>query len=226
MTRAGKRWALGLGVTLLVALAALASMAWAERPRELPPLETELPEFDPLDPALARAPASDAFGLALGRVTLAEAEAELRARGLLCTDTGVRTSVAKLRERKREELEASDDPDAVSGASILWRRSNKERNPQIRLACELDSIADFGAGRPAVAGRALLVFDSPELPLRHASLRRTHTDPERALADLRESIARFTAIYGPPTLTRGVVPEPPAVPSKPEPVRARAAFAG
>jgi hypothetical protein len=223
MTRTRKRWLLGAGVAALaLTLAGWAgSRVWAQRVRELPPLETELPEFDAPDPSLPTAPSREAFGLAIGELSLAATRAQLRARGLDCEDTSIRASVAKLREYKRDELAAAGDPDAVSGASILWRRSNKERNPQVRLACELDSIARFERGTTSAPtrGRALFVFDSPEHSLRHASLRRTYTDSEAALLDVRESVARFVARYGPPSFERGVIAAAGEAPAKPEPIK-------
>jgi hypothetical protein len=226
MTPTRQRWLLGAGVATL-ALALLGGWAWTKRPRELPPLETELPEFEAPDPSLPTAPSHEAFGLAIGELSLATTQDQLRARGLDCADTGIRASVAKLREHKRDELAAADDPDAVSGASILWRRSNKERNPQVRLACELDSIARFERGSPQAAprGRALFVFDSPEHALRHASLRRSYTDSEAALLDVRESVARFVARYGPPTLERGVISPAGEAPAKPEPIKVQWRYA-
>lgn len=206
---------IGVGVGVLV----LGGWAWSKRPRELPPLETSLPEFDEPDPTLPRTPTSDAFGVAVGVAKLDPLLVELRARGLECDDTGVRASIEKLREHKRKQLADAEDPDAVTGASILTKRSKKERNPQIRLACELDSLTTLEPSRPRVAGRALFVFDSPELPLRHASLRRTYQTSEAAMLDVRETVARFEAIHGKPTMQRGSIPLAGDAPVKPEPIR-------
>jgi hypothetical protein len=178
-----------------------------------------LPEFEELDPSLSRTPNNEAFGVQIGEAKLEPLLADLQARGLACDDTGMRASMEKLREHKRKQLAAAEDPDAVTGASILHRRSKKERNPQIRLSCELDSLTELEPGRPQMKGRALFVFDSPELPLRHASLRRTYHDSESAMLDLRESVARFEAIHGQPSTSRGVIPKPGEAPIKPEPIR-------
>lgn len=216
--RKSRRGLVGVSVAVLV-FGLLGGWAWSKRPRELPPLETVLPEFEEPDPKLPRTPTNEALGVRIGEVLLDPLLADLRARGLACDDTGVRASIAKLREHKREQLARAEDPDVVSGASILHRRSKKERNPQIRLACELDSLTELAPDRPVVPGRALFVFDSPELPLRHASLRRSYQSSEPAMLDLRETIARFEAIHGEPTVRRGTIPLPGQAPAKPEPIR-------
>lgn len=221
-----KRIKLGIVVGVgALALTLVGTWAWSKRPRELPPLETVLPEFEQPDPDMARAPSSAAFGVEVGAVTLDALLTELDARGIDCEDTGMRASMKRLREYKREQLEDADDPDAVSGASILYRRSKKERNPQIRLACEVDSLAAIEPGRPRVAGRALFVFDSPEHPLRHASLRRSYQTSEAAMLDLRESVARYEAIYGEPSSRRGTIPLAGDAPAKPEAIRVQWRYA-
>lgn len=211
-----------LGLVVL-SLALLGGWAWSKRARELPPLETLLPEFEQPDPQLERAPSSMALGVEVGVVSLEALLRELETRALACDDTGIRASVERLREYKRRQLAEAADPDAVSGASILYRRSKKERNPQIRLACSVDSLAQVepsaGAGRPRVPGRALFVFDSPAYPLRHASLRRTYQTGEAAALDLRETASRFEAIYGEPSSRRGTIPLPGDAPAKLEPIR-------
>lgn len=220
-----RRWiAAGIGASM-IGLGLLGGWAWAKRPRELPPLETVLPEFEAPDPTLPRAPAYAIFGVSIGAVGVEELLADLRARGLDCDDTGIRASIAKLREHKRKQLAEADDPDAVTGASILHRRSKKESNPQIRLACELDSLAKLDPDRPRIAGRGLFVFDSPEHPLRHASLRRTYRTSEAAMLDVRDSVARFVAIYGEPSSQHGIIPLPGDAPAKPEPIRVQWRYA-
>lgn len=217
MTRR-RRAFVGVGAAV-IALGLLGGWAWSKRSRELPPLETALPEFEERDPNLPRAPSHEAFGVAIGEAMLEPLLTELRSRGLACDDTGVRASIEKLREHKRKQLAEAEDPDAVTGASILHKRSKKERNPQIRLSCELDSLTELEPDRPRVSGRALFVFDSPELPLRHASLRRTYQTSEAAMLDVRETAARLQGIYGEPTSTRGSIPDPGDAPPKPEPIR-------
>jgi hypothetical protein len=62
--------------------------------------------------------------------------------------------------------------------------------------------------RPRSRGRLLYVFDSEELPLRHASYQRSHHNHDAALADYKDAVAAATAIYGDPTESRGEIPEP------------------
>lgn len=215
-----RRVALVAGPVLILAAALAGWRVFAERPDgPLPELETELPEFAEPAPSLPRAPSHSSFGLELGAASLAQVQAELGERGIDCDDTSVRASMERLRAHKREQLRAAEDPDVVSGASILHRRSPKERNPQVRLACRLEALASLEPGRPGVGGRALFIFDSPEHPLRHASLRRSYTQPEAAMLDLRGTLARFEAIYGPPSSTRGTVPLAGDAPEKLEPIR-------
>lgn len=223
MSGRSKRALVGACVGLL-ALGLLGGWAWSKRARELPPLETTLPEFHDPDPELPRTPSRAAFGLQIGQ-GLDALQADLRARGIACDDTGVRASIDKLREHKRKELEQAQDPDAVTGASILHKRSKKESNPQIRLACELSSLTELEAERPRVPGRALFVFDSPEHPLRHASLRRTYRTSEAAMLDVRESVARFEAIHGEPTSQQGIIALAGDAPDKPEPIRVQWRYA-
>ena len=218
MSRA-KRVGLVAGLALVIGAGWVGGRAWSKRTRELPPLETVLPAFEQPDLRLARAPSTTALGVAVGVVTLEGLLSELEQRALDCDDTGIRASVERLREHKREQLARADDPDAVSGASILHRRSKKERNPQIRLACSVDSLARIEASRAGVAGRALFVFDSPEYPLRHASLRRSYQSGEAAALDLRDTLARFQAIYGEPSSQRGTIPLAGDAPARLEPIR-------
>src|SRR5690606_15838086 len=74
--------------------------------------------------------------------------------------------------------------------------------------------------RPPSEGRLLFVFDSADHPLRHISYQRTSKDAAAGLADYRDALAYYTAVYGPPTRTptrelpapdeHGVVELPPA----------------
>ncbi len=179
-----------------------------QQPRELPPLDTKLPQFEQPPSGLPRAPTNEAFGLAIGATDIDTLMRALGQRGLTCEDTSVRAGVQRLREQKQSELAKADDPDAVSGASIVWRRSKKETNPQVRISCAKAAVIDLDPTRlPGPAGRALFVFDSPEHPLRHVSLRRNHVPRDRALADLRETIERYRAIYGEPSSQKGTVPD-------------------
>jgi hypothetical protein len=203
-----RRRALGLTVIGLAGLAAVGGWAWSKRPRELPPLETELPAFVEPSSTLPRAPSSLAFGVAIGAIDLEQLDRHLGELAVACDDTGVRAIIQQLRESKAAELDQADDPDAVSGASIVWRRSNKEKNPQVRLSCPVESLQAIDRSRaPTPAGRALFVFDSPEHPLRHASMRRNHPRRGSALRDLVATLAVYRAQFGEPTTMRGVIPE-------------------
>ncbi|NVB39434.1 hypothetical protein G6O69_16450 [Pseudenhygromyxa sp. WMMC2535] len=211
---------LGLGLGLIGLAAALWWQFGREPAAQLPPLETRLPEFEEPEQALARAPSSAALGARVGFDDLESLRRALAARGLDCVDTSARASVARLREHKREQIAAAGDPDAVSGASVVWRRSSRESNPQIRLACTLETLAALDdASRPPVEGRALFVFDSPEHPLRHASLRRSYRQAEAAMLDLRETLARLEATYGEPSVRSGELPLPGDAPPRLEAIR-------
>lgn len=191
-----------------MALAIVGGWAWSKRPRELPPLETELPAFVEPDQALPRAPSNLAFGVAIGAIDVEQLDRRLGELAVACDDTGVRAIVQRLRESKAAELAQADDPDAVSGASIVWRRSNKEKNPQVRLSCPVASIQAIDPTRePSPKGRVLFVFDSPEHPLRHASMRRNHAGRGSAVRDLSKAVAIYRAQFGEPTHTRGAIPE-------------------
>jgi hypothetical protein len=197
----------------MAVVALVGAYAWSQRPRELPPLQTELPEFVEPDSALPRAPANLAFGVAIGAIDLEQLDRHLSGLGVVCDDTGVRAIIQRMRESKAAELAQADDPDAVSGASIIHTRSKREKNPQVRLSCPVASLQAIDPTRAATpGGRALFVFDSPEHPLRHASMRRNHPGGSAAgrvsaLRDLQAAIAVQSERFGEPTQMRGVVPE-------------------
>ena len=170
-------------------------------------------------PSGPRAPVTDVFGFAVGKSTRADVQARLESLGVKCVDTGPRALMQAMREDKKAQLEEAtktSDADAVSGASMLYKKSKHEKNPQVRLSCEDVRLRQFGVERSAdIPGRTLIVFDGPEAPLRHVSSRRNHADITSALADVDETVAAWTAIYGAPTGTRGdaqglALPEPTA----------------
>ena len=203
MSRA--RLALALAAASLALLVAIGYAYGRYRRASAEGPATVLPAFvEPGAGPRAPAPSSEAFGLRVGRSTVADAEALARSLGLACEDTSIRALMGRVRRKKAEEALANgEDPDVVSGAS--WNRpSKRERNPQVRLACEgtrSTSLRDWT--RPASEGRLLFVFDSPEHPLRHASFQRTHASPEAALDDVRATAARYEALLGAPTASKG-----------------------
>lgn len=172
-----------------------------------------LPEYtEPADGP--RAPSNDAFGLKIGVTTLEQAQAFVRERGLICADTSVRKMMETMRDNKAAEIakaRAEGDADGMSGASWLWRSTKHERSPHVRLTCEKVRLAVLGdRERPQdTVGRLLLMFDSPQLPLRHVTIQRLYGDD--AHADARQAFidadAAMRAKYGDPHLTRR---DPPA----------------
>lgn len=169
-----------VGLAVLV-VAGFAIHGWW-RKTHLPPVVDEFPVkfIDP--PAGARAPNTEALGFHVGVDLLPAVQARLTAAGIACHDTGPRAMVATQRENKRLEVERAEQAKArgetvaaVTGASMLWRRSKMETNPQIRLVCDGFKPSFFAdRERPIPAeSRLLLIFDGPTLPLRHVSLGRT-----------------------------------------------------
>lgn len=207
MTPSRKRWIVALSAVLLLGLgwgAFRIYRAHASQTDVLPIVRD--PDAGP------RAPVVQAFGFVVGRDGTRIVTDGLRARGLACEDTSVRALMGKVREHKRRELEEVErrggDVDAVTGASIVDRKSPRERNPQVRLACEGATASALGLARPVVAsGRALFVFDSAEHPLRHASWRRSHREADDAVADLRATIEDWRSRLGDPTSHSGPLPE-------------------
>lgn len=176
-------------------------------------LTDELPAFtDPPDGP--RAPSNDAFGLTIGVTTFEAAQAFVRDRGLICADTSVRAMMANARDKKAAEIakaRAEGDADGMSGASWLWRSTKHERSPHVRLTCEKVRLAVLGdRERPEdTVGRLLLMFDSPDLPLRHVTIQRLYADDAHAAARQAfiDADAAMRAKYGEPHLTRR---DPPA----------------
>lgn len=190
-----------IGATAL-ALAYAASAAWRmhRRAQAEAPI---LPEFSEPDLTLPAAPRAPTLGVEPGWTDRAAVEALITERGVTCADTSVRALMSRAREAKKEELAAmkarGESVDGVSGASVVDRKSPRERNPQVRLSC-LDVPADTlgDRQRPPAMGRWLFVLDSPELPLRHVSYRRMHPDRRAALADLDSAVAAAEAAFGEP----------------------------
>jgi hypothetical protein len=152
-----------------------------------------------------RAPTSHAFGFAVGAETLVAAESRLRASGVACVDRSIRALMKSAREEKQREIEAAkargEGVDSVAGASAVHRRSPKEANPQVRLTCdETPPHTLLDRQRPPGKGRLILVWDSAQHPLRHASFERTYatTSMAAALTDYIATRRALAAIFGPP----------------------------
>jgi hypothetical protein len=135
-----------------------------------------------------RAPSAELLGVRVGTSRFSDVSALTAAWGVSCADRSVRTLMTELRDKKRaqiEEAKARGTPDAVTGASILTRRTARDDNPQIRFSCEeapSSRLADR-ARVPSSSGRVLFVFDDAQAPLRHVSYQRNHSAWEDALAD-------------------------------------------
>ncbi len=198
-----RRVASGLSAVLLVAAVLYGYGRYQRsRPKVLAPLVTELPKFSEPDGG-ARATFGGLYGFEIGRTSLSQARARLSEPGIVCEDSSIRVMVQKLRDAKARELEAAKakgEVDAVTGASILWRRSPKESNPQIRLSCADTSTDKLGVAGAPVFGELLLIFDSESLPLRHVSFGRSHRQGEAATRDFDAALARLQAAYGEATV--------------------------
>lgn len=179
-------------------------------PRELPPYEDELPTF--AEPGEGeKAPSTEGMGQVVGVTKLEEARTWARARGIQCEDTSPRALMTRMREHKQAELEQAraegKGADAVSGASILYKRAKHEKNPQVRLSCEEAAAGAIGDRPREGQGRLLLVFDSAGHPLRHVSFQRRYEDHAAAVADVKAMLAHYGARFGAPTSTGEPLPE-------------------
>ncbi len=174
--------------------------------------EDRLPEF--VEPeAGPRAPTNAVFGLEIGKSSLDEVTAWTKKRGFICGDTSVRALMARYRDKKVAEIEAAKaagDADGASGASWLYRSSDREKNPQVRLTCERVELARIGdRERPeGVMGRLLFIFDSAKLPLRRVVVQRRHTEDDHgpvraAFAQAEEAL---TGRLGEPATVKAALP--------------------
>jgi hypothetical protein len=207
-----RKWALAVGGTLLAGGAAIGY--WHHRTeaaaRYAAPVFVEAP-------AGPRAPGSELLGVRVGVSVAREVRARMSSWGVVCADRSVRTMMAELRDRKRQELrlaKARGQADAVTGASILAHRTAQDDNPQLRLSCDdtpSSRLAD--RARPPSTGRALFVFDTDALPARHASYERSHTSWGDAVGDFTDTRAAFKARFGEPGAERAA----PALPGEPLP---------
>ncbi len=166
-------------------------------------LVDELPTFT--DPAPgARAPQARAFGFEIGSDRLNDVTAVIGKLGLQCPDTSIRALMDKARAVKKQEIAAAEASgagvDSVAGASMIYRRSPKERNPQVRLSCDsVKSNRLVDRVRADSTGRLLFVFDSAEHPLRHVSYTRSFRgiDDTLAVSEFMASKKALTDVFGP-----------------------------
>lgn len=197
---------IAVGVLALLGLAAGGVRVFMVRDRS----RDVLPELVDV-PAGRRAPAQARtfLGLTIGKTTLAEARAKAAALGVQCNDSSVRALMQAKRDdtkRKMAEAEArGEDPDGVTGASLANHRSKKERNPQVRLSCEKVALTSFSADgdRARADGEPLywlIIFDSPEHPLRHTSLSR-RVDQSALAAEMDSAVAAMSKRMGAPPTT-------------------------
>jgi len=192
-----------LGALLVTVVIPLGAGAVRGMLRSRGELKDVLPAFiDP--PPGRRAPRVNAFGLTVGKSTLTEVQRVVAKAGLDCPDTSMRALMQKMRAEKKREIEErkarGQDVDGISGASTVDKRSPKEANPQVRLACsDVPSSVLSDRPRPASAGRLLLVFDSPKHPLRHVSFERIFGagSESDAVADLQDAARALDLTLGP-----------------------------
>jgi hypothetical protein len=214
MTRKSKvRWAGGVVAVVVITIGLYAYGRIMRGPDTVLPTFTE-PGAGP------RAPAAELYGFHVGRTRLAEANARLKELGVVCENTSVRAVIEKMREAKRKEVEdkkaKGEDPDTVTGASIINHKSKREKNPQVRLSCENTPAKALGeVWLGDASGRLLLVFDSAEHPLRHISFARNHLDHGKALLDYAQTTKAYSRIYGTPKETQSKPGSPKDAPDAP-----------
>jgi hypothetical protein len=166
-------------------------------------LVDELPTFTNPAPG-ARAPQARAFGFQIGSDRVNDVTAAVAALGLRCPDTSMRALMDQARAQKKQEIAAAKASgagvDSVAGASMIYRRSPKERNPQVRLSCdEVASGLLTDRKRADSTGRLLFVFDSARHPLRHVSYTRSFRgiDDVLAVSEFDKTKKALTEAFGP-----------------------------
>jgi hypothetical protein len=196
--------ALTLGVVTLIAAGAYGYYRH-RRARATAPL---LPTFTEPGPG-PRAPDTRGLGFEVGRSQPARAQARTAELGLTCKDTSMRAIIKARREKLIAETEAKKargQVDAVSSASLL-RPSKRERNPQVRWSCEGTPAEKLGDRvRRGPPGRLLLVFDSPDHPLRHVSFQQNFFVADEAVTAAREAISDIGKRLGKPTSETAPLP--------------------
>ena len=199
-----RRWQkamVGVGVSLVV-LTAASYGYYQYRMASMMKLVDELPQFTEPAPGV-RSPVARGLGFELGSTTLASLKTTLSESHLDCPNTSMRALMDQARQAKREEIAAAKAKgvDTVAGASMLYRRSPKERNPQVRISCnEVTAEHLKDRARAPSKGRLLFVFDSPKHPVRHVSYARTFRsiDDTLAVQEFHAAQAAMTSLYGVP----------------------------
>ena len=177
-----------------------------------PAEEMILPDFKEMGEG-PRAPTTALFGLEVGRSSFEDVQALATKLDLKCRDTSARALMKMMREQKKAEAakaKLEGKVDAVSSASGK-KKSPMEKNPQIRYSCEDTKSSQMtDRSRPEAVGRLLVVIDSEDHPVRHASFRRNHTSPVSAWRDATDTLGVLTARYGAPALIKRPLPDAPS----------------
>ncbi|MBT9555143.1 MAG: hypothetical protein IV100_03895 [Myxococcales bacterium] len=168
------------------------------------------------------------FGVKIGESSVADVQAQTAAMKLTCEDTSIRAVMGRMRDKAAAEAKAAEAAKAVEAAKAAEEAKAKglpvpeapkvdtvarasfakkkdkpgahESNPQVRFTCnDAASSSLTDRERTPSTGRFLVVFDSADVPARHASFRRAHRDVLAALADVSTTLAAFKATYGEPT---------------------------
>lgn len=162
-----------------------------------------LPEFIDV-PAGPRTPRREFLGLEVGKSSVGDAELVAQQAGATCENSSMRALMAAKREQTKKQMADAeargDDPDGVTGASLANYHSKKERNPQVRLACDKVALASF-TDRARVPGDPLywlIIFDSPTHAVRHTSVSR-RIDLDLVGEEWQSAVDNMTKRFGAPT---------------------------
>jgi hypothetical protein len=194
-----------------------------------PPKPLDLPKtYQPPSADKPTAEKRGWFGVKIGEATVADVQAHTTALKLTCEDTSIRAVMGRMRDKAAAEAKAAEEAKAAAAAkaaeeakakglpapeapkvdtvaSASWAKKKAkpgahESNPQVRFTCnDVASSSLTDRERTPSTGRFLVVFDSADVPARHASFRRFHRDVSVALSDVSSTLAAFKAAYGEPT---------------------------
>ncbi len=187
-----------LGMLAACAGAVRGYMVW-DRSRD------KLPEFRAPD-LTHRAPTGEnaLYGINVGVDSRASIGEWLSRQHISCRDTSMRALMVAKRDQIAGDMARAksrgEDPDIVSGASMLNYRSKSEQNPQLRLSCEgVAGAALPGTSAPTGMGRLLIILDSVEHPVRHVSYAYHLADNDQVLAAWNQSVQKMMRRLGSPT---------------------------